>query len=224
MATAINKSAKRVQIDKTNANIVLMVSLAAVVAAFSIVAIKDLLAQQSYQSRVISQQNRALKVAKADVTAAQALSSSYRAFNGVPNNIIGGLTAGTGPQDGNNSRIVLDSLPSQYDFPALISSLEGLLTSRGFKINSLAGADDATQADSGTVATPQPIAIPFQIGITGSYASVQDLISVFDHTVRPISIDTLQLSGSETAVALQISAKTYYQPGKVLTVTTKVVK
>jgi hypothetical protein len=224
MAISIAKSAKRIQIDKTNGNIVLMVSLAAVVAAFSIVAIKDLLVQQSYQARVISQQNTALKVAKADVTAAQALSASYKAFNGVPNNIIGGLTAGTGAQDGNNSKVILDSLPSQYDFPALISSVEGLLKSRGFKIDSLAGADDVTQSGAATVAIPQPVAIPFQIGVTGSYASVQDLIGVFDHSVRPISIDTLQLSGGESAISLQVSAKTYFQPGKVLTVTTKVVK
>ena len=218
------KSSKRIQIDKTNATIVLMVSLAAVVAAFSIVAIKDLLSQRSYQARVIDQQNTALKVAKADVIAARQLAASYRAFNETPNNIIGGLSTGSGIRDGSNPKIVLDSLPSQYDFPALVSSLEGVLKARGFKIDSLVGVDDVAQADTTRVVTPQPISMPFQLGVTGTYSSVQDLIGVFDHSIRPISIDTLEFSGSDTTISMIVNAKTYYQPGKVLTVTTKVVK
>lgn len=222
---AVAKSAKHIQIDKTNTAIVLLVSLAAVITAFSMVAIKDLLSQRAYQSRVISQQTSALKVARADIGAAKALATSYRAFNDAPTNIIGGLSQGTGPQDGFNSKIVLDSLPGQYDFPALITSLDGLLVARGFKIDILSGADDVTQTDgTAAVAAPTAIPMPFQLGVTGNYASVKDLIGVFDRSVRPFSIDTLQLTGSDSAISLVVSAKTYYQPGKVLTVTTKVVK
>jgi len=218
------KSFKRVQIDKAIATIVLAVSAAALVAAFSLVSIKALISQQSYQSRVIAQQTAALRVAKSDVTAAQALSNAYRAFNEAPLNIIGGSPTGAGPQDGDNSKIILDALPSKYDFPAVISSLEKLSKDRGFKIDSLSGTDDVTLADAVASATPIPVEMPFQLAVTGSYTSVQDLIGVLDHSIRPISIGTMQLSGSESSISVVVSAKTYYQPAKTLTVNTKVVK
>lgn len=224
MAGSLGKSAKHIQIDKANASIVLIVSIAAVLSAFSIVAIKNLLSQRAYQSRVITVQTTALKVAKDDIVAAKKLAISYKAFNGAPSNIIGGLSEGNGPQDGVNSKIVLDALPSQYDFPALVSSIESLVKVRGFTINSLSGVDDAAQAEAATQTAPQPVEMPFQLGVAGSYAGVQDLVSVLDRSVRPISINTLQLTGSDTKISLVIDAKTYYQPGKTLTITKKVVK
>lgn len=221
---APKKSFKRVQIDKTIATIVLVVSAAAVVAAFSLVSIKALISQHSYQARVIAQQTTALRVAKADVTAAQTLSTAYRAFNGAPFNIIGGSLTGTGPQDGDNSKIILDALPSKYDFPAVISSLEKIAKERGFKIDSLSGTDDVTLSDAVVSSVPTAVDMPFQLAVTGSYTSIQDLIGVLDRSIRPISIGTMQLSGSESSISVVVSAKTYYQPAKTLTVNTKVVK
>jgi len=220
----VKKSSKRIQIDKAMATIVLVVSAAAVVAAFSLVSIKALISQHSYQARVIAQQDAALRVAKKDVTVAQSLAAQYKAFNNAPLNIISGSPTGAGPQDGDNSKIILDALPSKYDFPALISSLEKLAKDRGFKIDSLSGTDDVTQSDAVAMATPTAVEMPFQLAVTGSYTSIQDLIGVLDHSIRPISIGTMQLSGSETNIAIVISAKTYFQPAKTLTVTTKVVK
>lgn len=220
----VKKSSKRIQIDKTMATIVLVVSAAAVVAAFSLVSIKALISQHSYQSRVIAQQDSALRIAKKDVTVAQSLSAQYKAFNDAPLNIIGGSPTAAGPQDGDNSKIILDALPSKYDFPALISSLEKLAKDRGFKIDSLSGTDDVAQSDAVAMATPTAVEMPFQLAVTGSYTSIQDLIGVLDHSIRPISIGSMQMSGSETNIAIVISAKTYFQPTKTLTVTTKVVK
>ena len=220
----VKKSSKRIQIDKAMATIVLVVSAAAVVAAFSLVSVKALISQYSYQARVIAQQDAALRIAKKDVTVAQSLASQYKAFNDAPLNIIGGSPTGAGPQDGDNSKIILDALPSKYDFPAVISSLEKIVNDHGFKIDSLSGTDDVTQSDAAAVATPTAVEMPFQLAVTGSYTSIQDLIGVLDHSIRPISIGTMQLSGSETTIAIVISAKTYYQPAKTLTVTTKVVK
>ncbi len=221
---APKKSFKRVQIDKTMATIVLVVSAAAVVSAFSLVSIKALISQHSYQSRVIAQQKVALRVAKADVTAAKDLSTTYSAFNGAPINYIGGSLTGVGPQDGDNSKIILDALPRKYDFPAVITSLEKLAKDRGFKIDSLSGTDDVTLSDSVASATPVSVEMPFQLAVTGSYTSVQDLVGVLDRSIRPISISTLQLSGGESNISIVISAKTYYQPAKTLKIVTKVVK
>lgn len=218
------KSAKQIQIDKANASIVIIVSLASIVTAFSLVAVKTLLSQQAYQSRVISLQEDALKVAKADVVAVDSLKATYKAFDSADSNIIGGSSLGTGAQDGSNSKIILDSLPSQYDFPAMISSLEKLINDRGLKITSLSGVDDATQADAASSTSPVPVEMPFQLSVTGSYQAIQDLVDAMERTVRPISLLNLQISGTNTETTLMVSAKTYYQPAKNLNVTTKVVK
>ncbi|MBC7708018.1 type 4a pilus biogenesis protein PilO [Polaromonas sp.] len=218
------KSAKQIQIDKANATIVIIVSVAAVITAFSLVAVKTLLSQRSYQARVISLQESALKVAKDDLIAVNSLKSTYAAFDGADNNIIGGSGSGVGPQDGSNSKIVLDSLPSQYDFPAMISAIEKLVTDRGLKIASLSGVDDAAQADAASSTSPVPVEMPFQLSVTGSYQSIQDLVDAMARTVRPINLLNLQIAGSPTENTLTISGKTYYQPAKNLNVTTKVIK
>ena len=58
----IKKSDKRVQIDKANVKIVLIVSVAAVVTALSIVGSKSLIDMFGYNTRVIKEQKTALKV------------------------------------------------------------------------------------------------------------------------------------------------------------------
>ena len=219
----IAKSAKQIQIDKANATIVLIVSIASMITAFSLVAVKSLLSQRTYQSHVISQQTAALKVAKADVKAVESLKTTYETFNTSDANIIGGSATGTTDKDGANSKIVLDALPSQYDFPALVSSLEKLVTDRGLKLTALSGVDDATQADMASSTSPTAIPMPFQLGVSGSYTQVQGLIDAVEHTIRPISIGTMQIAGTDSAATLTISAKTYYQPAKNLHVTTKVI-
>lgn len=219
----ITKSAKQIQIDKANSSIVIIVSIASIFTAFSLVAVKALLSQSSYQSHVISQQSAALKIAKADVAAVNSLKASYTAFDGASTNIIGGSSTGTGNQDGGNSKIVLDALPSQYDFPALVTSLEKLMTDRGVKLTTLSGVDDAAQADIASSAAPRPVEIPFQLGISGNYTQIQQSVDAIEHAIRPIKISTMQLSGTEGAFSLTIAAKTYYQPPKNLNVTPKVV-
>ncbi|MDL2341497.1 MAG: type 4a pilus biogenesis protein PilO [Patescibacteria group bacterium] len=224
MATKAKKSAKQIQVDKTNTTIVLIVSIAAVITAFSLVSVKALLSQHGYQNRVITAEQKSLKVAKADLVAVDGLNNSYNAFKDSPTNIIGGISKGSGPQDGSNPKIILDALPSQYDFPAMITGLANLLSTHGFKADSVSGIDDAAQADAATSTSPQPVDIPFQFSVTGSYNSVKDLSSVLERSVRPISVQTMQLTSNGSNVNLSITAKTYFQPGKNLSITPKVIK
>jgi len=240
-------STKRVQLDKTNSSIVVAVSIAAVVIAFSLVSAKALLGQYSYQSKVITEQKKALKIAKDNITTSQQLVAAYQVFNSQPGNIIGGSAAGAGERDGDNSKIILDALPGQYDYPAVISSVEKILTQRGFKIESLSGTDDAEQGlaavaepaapvanskdDKATpapaeqpVAVVAPIEMPFSFKVLGSYQSMNDLVVALEKSIRPVSITTLKLTGEKTSVSLTVDAKTYYQPSTKLTFTEKVIK
>ncbi len=219
-------SAKHIQIDKANATVVGFVATAAFVTAFTLVASKAMISQRNYQARVIKEKTKALTQLKANNKAATELAASYEAFVTQPANAIGGNPTGTGDRDGDNAKIVLDALPSKYDFPALATSVEKMLTSSSYKINTITGIDDelnqsAQKAGEGSLT---PIEMPFQINIGANFASAQELISTLQRSIRPINVSGIKISGSDNSLVIDITAKTYYQPEKTIGITTKVVK
>lgn len=212
-------------IDKANARIVIYVSIAAFILIFSLVAIKTLISQAAYQNRVISAKKTAVNQLKTDIAATDQLKTSYAAFTETPQNVLGGNPGGTGPQDGNNAKIVLDALPSSYDFPGLTTSLESLLTGQGVKIDSISGTDDeVAQSANQSSTNPQPSPIPFTLSAEGDYTGIQNVISAFEHSIRPMQVQTLDIAGNQGQLTLSLNAQTYYQPAKSLNINKEVVK
>lgn len=226
MANLAAPSAKRLLIDKANARIVIYVSVAAFIVVFSLVATKTLISQAAYQNRVIDAKRKTVSQLKADISATDQLKSSYNAFVDTPQNVIGGNSDGTGSQDGNNAKIVLDALPSSYDFPGLVSSLDNLLTSQnGVQIDSISGTDaETTEGSNQSSSSPQPVAMPFTISVSGSYSAMQQVITVLGRSIRPIQIQTVILNGTNSNMTMTITAQTFYQPAKSLNFSQEVVK
>jgi len=222
---AAAQSVKRTLIAKSNTQIVAVTSGACFLVVFCIVASISLISQFMYQNRIIAADKLALNTLKQDIQAAQGLESSYKAFVGTSTNVIGGNPKGAGPQDGTNDKIILDSLPSRYDYPALATSLENILTQQTVEIQSITGTDDAAaQAGNQTSTEPQPQPMPFQVTAAGDYGSIQNVVSTFERSVRPFQIQTLELSGDQSKLNLTIGAQTYWQPAKSLTIRTQVIK
>ena len=117
-------SAKRLQISKANATIVAVVSVAAFVTTFSLVAGQALLSKRSHQARVIFEKETARNQLLSNITASESLITAYQEFISRPENVIGGDPAGSGERDGDNARLILDALPSKYDFHSLDTSIE----------------------------------------------------------------------------------------------------
>lgn len=216
---------KRGLVSKANSTIVIVTSVAAFLIIFLVVASKTLFGQAMYQNRVATAKSVALQQLKADISASKSLVAAYTKFNSASVNIIGGSSDGSGSNDGPNSRIVLDALPSSYDFPALVTSLEKVVGSRGLTIQSIQGVDDeVAQQLNVSSTTPQPIAIPFQVVISGNYAAIQALIGDFQNSIRPFQVQKESISGGESNMTLTLTAQTYYQPAKVLNLGSKLVK
>ena len=123
-----NPSQKRQLIDKANQRVLVITSLAAFIVIFCLVASKTLFGQLLYQNRIVQAKKTTLSQLKKDFSAAQNLETAYQAYISTPQNVIGGNPSGSGPNDGDNGKIVLDALPGQYDFPALATSLTKLLS------------------------------------------------------------------------------------------------
>jgi hypothetical protein len=244
---AMGVSVKRIQIDKANSTIVIAVAVAAFCLAFSLISARALIARQSYQNKVKDAREKALEQLKENIEAVEDLKVKYSEFVSRSENLIGGSSAGTGERDGDNARIVLDALPSKYDFPALASSLEKMLTDRNYKILAITGTDDEANQNGAPVDTSNPAAaaavaaaaptttatptapvgsavpMPFELGAEGQYDAITALLDVLRHSIRPIQAQTVTLTAVEGAIQLTITGQSFFQPERTLNVKEEVV-
>jgi Tfp pilus assembly protein PilO len=219
-------STKRTMIDKTNSRIVAYAAVAAFMVVFALVASKTLISEASYQNKVINAKRTAVNQLKTDIQQTSNLSSAYQAFVNTPQNVLGGNpNSNTGPQDGDNAKVVLDALPSQYDWPALLTSLDFFLKSKNVQIQSVGGTDEeVAQTANQSSGDPKTVSMPFQISVNGNYRQIQALINEFNVSIRPFQIETMQLSGDQANMTLTLSAQTFYQPSKKFTVSTETIQ
>jgi Tfp pilus assembly protein PilO len=222
---AMNFSTKRVQIDKAKTLMVGIIAGAAFIVVFSLVVSKALLSQRGYQSRVIKEQEAAVKQLRENIKNVEQLTAAYKQFVEQPTNVLSGNSSGQGDRDGDNAKIILDALPSKYDFPALTTSLEKILTDRKFKITDITGIDDeVAQINAQNSAAPTPVEIPYGFKVTGSYDSVKDLMDILQRSIRPFKVQKLVLDGTNSSLNLDVTALTYYLPEKQLNFQTKEVQ
>lgn len=216
---------RRAIIDKSNQKLVIVVGLGIFVVVFSLIATKSLVSQAAYQNKIISKQRKAVDQLTTNKQKLQTLKSSYDGFVGSSKNVVDGLSEGSGPLDGRNDKIILDALPSYYDFPALTTNLEALVASQAVSLTSISGTDDQV-AQSGNIVsgTPTPVAMPFDITVSADYNKMQELIRAFERSIRPMKLISFDISGSEKGLTANIKAETYYQPVKIFNVKEEVVK
>lgn len=218
-------STKRLQVDKANVTIVVVMSIACFITIFSLVASRALIMQRSYQASVIEKKEKARDQLAKNQKARDALVKQYQAFVALPVNIIGGNTSGTGDRDGDNARIVLDALPSKYDFPAVATSLEKLVKLSAMYPKGITGTDNELEQGmaDGSVATA-PIEVPFELTAEGDNQQLQDLMLVLQRSIRPIKVNKLTVTASEDKLSASIIGVTFYQPEKQLSIKEEIAK
>jgi len=227
MAVAVSK--KHLEVNKTQTRVALIIAVATVITIFCLISCKTLLSQAAYQRKVLHAKREAIKQLKIDATNAHQLVNNYnQVFEGNDAaNIIGGkntTSAGAVPPDGDNGRIVLDALPTTYDFPALITSVNNILNRNGIGAPSISGSDESLTLQSQPTAQPQPQTIKLTIGGGSNYAGVQRLITDLERSIRPFDVVNLQLAGSDAQMTVNATVNTYFQPAKQFNVQTKVIQ
>jgi hypothetical protein len=220
----IHISSKHIMIDKANTTVVIAISIASFLTVFSLIASKALLSQRSYQARVITEKQKAKTQLDKNVKAADSLVVSYKAFAEQQTNLIGGSSTGSGPHDGDNAKLVLDALPSKYDFPALTSSLEKILLDNHFKIEGIGGTDDELTYNTTDQNASGAVEMPFSLTVEANYSSIQNLLKVLEQSIRPFEIRKVSFNGTDNSLRATINGVTYYQPEKKLEFKTKEVK
>ncbi|HUD81416.1 MAG TPA: hypothetical protein VMR08_02180 [Patescibacteria group bacterium] len=225
MADKPHTSVKQTKIDKAYTVMLITIGIASFLIVFSLISSKVLLSQFGYQGRVITAKQAAVNQLKSDITSSNQLITSYKNFVNTPVNILGSPVTGSGQNNGNNAKIILDALPSQYDFPGLITSLDHLLSNQGYALTGLSGTDDELSQQTNSSSTnPVSVQMPFTISASGTYGYIQQLISTLQLSIRPIVIQSVTLGGSESNLTAEISAYTFYQPAKTFTIGSEIVR
>jgi hypothetical protein len=219
-------STKHLQIDKAQSRLLAIVIAATVLTVFCLLSSKALISQARYHRRVLDARREAVKQLQTNVNSAQQLVKYYNdVFEGNnPVNLIGGQNTSdpnAQPPNGNNARLVLNALPSKYDFPALITSVAKIMANDGIATPSITGIDDSPNVNTEASAEPKPVPIQLTIGGTTSYAGLQTLINDLERSIRPFDITGLQLNGSNAQLSFSATITTYFQPAKSLDVGSK---
>jgi Tfp pilus assembly protein PilO len=201
-------SGKRVLVDKANTIVIVSAAVAAALVVFSLFASMALIKKIGYQNDVINLRKAANEQLKTNLDSTTQLVASFNAFDDTVESVIG--------TPDKNSKIVLDALPSKYDFPALATSLDGIITGAGLSVESITGTDEEVNAVQSSI-NPVPIPIPFQIIAKGTYENAQKLIADLERSIRPFNITTVDFDiNDDGLVTVTISGQTAYQPAKEL--------
>lgn len=220
-----HKSIKHDIIDKNNNTVLIAVAGATFVFIFCAFAARALISQSLYHGRVIGEKEKTLDQVRSNLAAVEELKQSFDAFQSEPINILGGNPSGDGPLDGNNAKLVLDALPSKYDFPALSSSFEKILKTGGYDIGSIGGAEDislATSVDAAGVV--QPVQIPYSFTVNADRPSTQTLLETLEKSIRPMFVERLLIQSGETILETRVTLHTYFAQSKTFELGSKEVK
>lgn len=220
---------KRLQINKAQSRLLMVIAIATILSVFFLVSTKTLLSQAAYQKRLIDTRRDAVKQLQENVKSANSLVQNYeQVFEGTsPTNLIGGRrdpAPNATPPNGTNARVVLNALPSSYDFPALITSVTKILNDNAISSPSISGTDESVTLVTDPEAEPQPQTVKLNVGGSGSYGNVQKLVTDLERSIRPFNISNLQIRGSDSQMFITMNVDTYFQPSKTLTIGTKEVK
>lgn len=208
-------STKHVAVDKANTLVIVSAAAAAAIIVFTFFAGKALIDKIAYQNEVISLRNKANSQLEKNIESINQLTAAFTAFDSAPESVIG--------TPDKNSKIVLDALPSVYDFPALASSLDSIVKNAGLKVTSITGTDLEETAEKSSI-NPVPIAIPFEISASGNYQSLQRLVLDLERSIRPFKIAEVTISGKDSDLTISIKGETYYQPKTEIGISEEVVR
>jgi Tfp pilus assembly protein PilO len=217
---------KRALIDKANTVTVIAAGGAAFLVVFSLVSAKTFVSQIGYQNKVIAEKKLTLEALDKNLEARDSIVKSYNAFTSSSQNLIGGSsTSSATDKDGDNAKIILDALPSKYDFPAVISSLEKIAIAQNLQIQKIEGLDDeAAQASQQKSPAPKPTPMIFKVEVKGSYVQLKSYLDQLDRSIRPVQVQKYVIEATDDGISETIDAQTFYQPEKVLELRKEVLK
>ena len=227
--TALVGLTKRQQLKKTNQVIFMWVAAAAVVLAFSIVALQFLVRQGLFNGKIISEQQKTER----------ALEDSKKNFDGLKRNV-DALLADTdlailraNPSD-NTLQVILDALPTTGDPTTFANSLYSkVLPKSGVSITDVSVTTAAAGAATAVPAATTPVVaaagggtqpLPFDVSIAGAPEQVKNTLMDMEKVIRPMVVRQLNVTVNGSQLNTNIVGETYYLPRTKVELGDKVIK
>lgn len=205
---------KRQQIAGTRKEVLMWVAIASAVVVICLVVGLNIFQRIQYQMKVNTEISKTAKTMEANVKAVDGL---IKNVNDLRANRL--LTApGLKADDSTVFQVVIDALPTENDSVSLSSSLQNKILNRsGVTIEQISvdGESSSSSNDDDEVTTSSvefPVAQPinFRISIVGTYESIKQTLADIERTIRPIIINSLEISGTDDRLTATIQATTYY--------------
>lgn len=213
---------KRQQIKKANNTMFLWVVAAAAALTVCLVTSVFLVKQLMFNQRIIDAKD----------TTKKTLVKNKETFGSIKTEV-NKLTANSQlnslkvEQTDTTLQVIIDALPTADDRAALATSLQQVvLAPSGASIESLSVTDGAVAVEDETAAdtTGAPVAVNFTIVLNGNYEQIGRAIADMERSIRPITVEQVQIEGTGTVLRASIYAKTYYLSAKSVELKTETIK
>jgi len=214
---------KRQAIDKANQTMFLWVAAAAVALSVFVVATQFMYVQMTFNDKVLAAERKTDSTLTNNIENAKKLKSAFNILNSSDQNV--------------NSEKVLSALPIDRSSSAFGAAIQNTVApASAVQIQSLSFSDsetivgestDATStssSESASEAVGSAQAFQVSIVVSGSYTNITSFVANLEKVTRPVSVDSIDLTGSGDNMTLNLQLTTFYQPKKTVDVTTKVIK
>lgn len=208
---------KRQQIEVAGRIMFVWIAIAAVAVSFCIATGQFLFSKWVHNNKVIVAKTNASDTLSKNIVNSESLKQNVDAL--VANQALASVK--TNPED-QNTKSVLDALPTVFDSAALGTSLQQAILNRsGVAVENITVPQDLA---GGQATTSIPQEMKFSFVISGGYQQIQNAILDIERTIRPIKITSMNLTGSDTNLRASVEAVTYFQPAKSVTLGQEVIK
>lgn len=202
---------KRQQIKSANKMVFAWIVAASLVVGICGVFTQFLVRQLMFNNKIYGELTKTQSILEGNVSAYDDLKSSVVKLLADSN-----LNSLRNGENSNALQVVIDALPTEENRSSFATSMQTkVLGPTGAAISSFAviGSDDGS-ASSGTVEGTEAQSFSFSFSVSGSYEQIQQVIRNLERSIRPITVQTVDIQGAAGSMEASITAVTYYQPAK----------
>lgn len=219
-------SKKRLQIQDTERNIFVWLSVSAVVICACIVAIQFLVREAIFNQGIIGEKIATEKQLTTNIANAATLRKNIDDL--IADESLGSVSRQELAAEGSDRRAsnlsaILDALPTSGDPTTFATSLQlAVLPKSGVSVKELSTGAEGDVAAGGSVAgdSLSPQLLGFTVGFSGSYENTTKALSDMSRVIRPLSLTGLTIkAASDNELTVDVKGNTYYMPAKSIQVT-----
>lgn len=212
---------KRQQIQQANRIVFIWVAIAAAIVSVALVMTQFMFRQFLFNNKVYAAQIKTNNTLLQNAKAYDPLKTEVTKL--VSNQDLTRLRVD--PAD-NALQVIIDAMPTVDDRIGLAASLQQVVLARsGVTIDGIGFVDQQLgAATTSTTATNGVNQIQFSFTATGSYDAIKSLLDAMHHSIRPVDVNSIKLTGTASTMTAEVQATTYYATPKTVNLSKETIK